>query len=145
MRENAHLGAAEVARLLRRPVPAVKFQAHKQRISLRTHGCRRGSVLGQPRGVKLAPALRQDLVDGTVNAQLLAERMKIDAEAALCPCCGRRSVRNANAGSCLVCHLQNLTSHHLERIDEIDAQRALLTSRKALERARRHHAEVVTS
>ena len=141
LRTNASLGAAELAGQLGRSVSSVRSAAHRHGISLRTPGSRRGTVLGQPRGVRLSGALREDLVGGTVDATLIAERMRIDAEGSLCPSCGRRPQRVSRSGKCRICHLEDLRAHHLECIDELDAQRALLTSRKALERARRHHAQ----
>lgn len=141
LRENAHLGAQVIAEMIGRSPTAIESQASRLRISLRRPGSRRGLVLGQPRGVRLSGALREDLVSGTVDAALIAERMRIDAEAILCPSCGRRPQRVIRTGLCRPCHLAELQRHHLEAIDEIDAKRALLTSRKALERARRHHAQ----
>jgi hypothetical protein len=141
LRANASLGAAELADQLGRSVSSVTSAAHRQGISLRTPGSRRGTVLGQPRGMRLSGVLREDLVSRAGEATLIAERMRIDAEAILCPSCGRRPQRVIRTGLCRPCHLAELQRHHLEAIDELDARRALLTSRKALERARRHHAQ----
>lgn len=112
LREHAHFGAAEVARLLERTIWSVRQQAYRQRISLRQHGCRRGVVLGQPRGVSLRRELRDDLVRDRRD-ELLAQRAKVDAEAALCPCCGRRPVRT-RSGFCRACHLDRMTELYEE-------------------------------
>ena len=136
LREHAHLGAEEVARLLDVSVSCVRSAAHRHRISLRRHGERRGSVLGQPRGVSLPRAVRDDLASGRVDAQLLADRMAAAAEAEICPCCGHRPVRVRSSGYCVPCHRETLIAHHVELLDEIDAQRALWVSRQNLKRAR---------
>lgn len=134
LRENASLGAAEVARLLGREERAVRQAAYRHRISLRRRGSRRGLVLGQPRGVSLGAELREDLLSGKVDAAVIARRMAADHDAELCPCCGRRPVRVEASGMCRVCHLEALAAHHLELLAEIQAQRELWTARQQVHR-----------
>ena len=136
LRDHASLGAEEVARRMDRSPAAVKRAASRFRISLRRPGSRRGSVLGQPRGVSLRRQLRADLVDGRVDPEVLASRMELDAEAELCPLCVARPIRVAATGLCKVCHLRELAERHREAIDELDAQRDLWTARQQLKRAR---------
>jgi hypothetical protein len=137
LRQNAALGAVQVARLLHRSIPCVKACANRQRISLRSAGERRGSVLGQPRGVSLRAELRADLVSLPGMAELVASRMKIDADAALCPVCAIRPVQpKGSGGFCRPCHLRRLTEAHEQALEELSAQRALWSSRQVLHRER---------
>lgn len=133
MRANADLGAAELARLLDRTQRSVEGAAHRNRISLRRRGERRGTVLCQPRGASLRGELRETLLR---DSTLIAERMRIDRDAELCPSCGKRPVRVQRAGFCGVCHMERLTECHLERQAEHDAQKRLWAERQRLHRAR---------
>jgi hypothetical protein len=101
---------------------------------------RRGLVLGQPRACSLRPDVRDDLVSGRVSAEVVARRIWLNEEAALCPECARRPVEG-RTGICRPCHLRRLTEAHLDALKAISAQQALWTSRQALKRARdgRHH------
>jgi hypothetical protein len=137
LRDNARLGAREVACLLGRTPRSVEQAAHRNRISLRRPGCRSGTVLGQPRGVSLAAGMRSDLVDGRVSAELLASRMAIDDELPLCPVCGCRPARVPSTGFCRPCHLKRLAEVHREALSEIEAQQDLWAARQHLKRARR--------
>lgn len=137
LKVHANEGARTVAQMLGRSLRSVKAAAHRQRISLRRRGERRGSVLGQPRGVSIQAAIRSDVVDGRVDATALAVRMRIDSEAGLCPSCARRPATVTMTGLCDVCHLDRLTRAHLDEVEKIDAQRALDASRQTLCRARR--------
>jgi hypothetical protein len=125
LRELASLGAAAAAAQLGRSVASVKGAAKRHRISLRRHGSRRGSVLGQPRGVSLRRAIRDDLVSGTVDAELIARRMAADRDAELCPCCGWRPIRVKTTGLCTCCHRDILIERHRECIDELLARRQI--------------------
>lgn len=136
LREHASLGASELASRMGRTPAAVKRAASRFRISLRRPGSRRGSVLGQPRGVSLRRELRADLVSGRIDQDLLAKRLRLDAEAALCPLCAARPIRVASTGLCRVCHLRELAELHREAIEEFEAQRELWTARQQLKRAR---------
>jgi hypothetical protein len=115
---------------------AVKRAASRFRISLRRPGSRRGSVLGQPRGVSLRRSLRADLVGGRVDPEVLARRMQLDEDAELCPLCVARPIRVAATGLCRVCHLRELAAAHREALEELEAQRVLWTARQQLKRAR---------
>jgi hypothetical protein len=136
LRANAHLGAERLARLLGCTPCAVRMTAHRHRISLRRPGVRCGLVLGQPRGVSLSGVIRDDLVSGRVDPELIAERMRIDAEAELCPFCGRRPVRVRATGLCLVCHKGLLTERHREVVDEHVAHRDYNRAKQAAKRTR---------
>ncbi len=137
LREHSHLGASEVALLLGRSVVSVQHMAARQRISLRTAGEHRGSVLGQPRGEAVLPAIRGDIVSGRVSAEAIAERMTLMRDAALCPVCARRPAEVASSGYCVCCHKRLLSEAHLAELEKLDAQRALWSSRQALCRARK--------
>ena len=136
LRENASLGVTRLASLLQRSEPSILRAAHRHRVSLRTPGERRGSVLGQPRGISLKRRIREDIVSGAVDATVLAERMRLDAEAELCPCCGIRPVRVPSTGMCRACHLSRLADLHREALAECAAQQELWRERQALHRAR---------
>ena len=136
LRSNAHRGAVECARLLERSVGAVKQAAYRHRISLRRSGSRSGAVLGQPRGVSLKRAMRDASLDGTVDPELVAARMRLDAGAALCPACTIRPVRVRATGLCRVCHLSHLAAQHREVLAEHESQRELWQARQQLKRSR---------
>ncbi len=138
--EHRHEGAAAVAALLGRSVPCVKAAANRNRVSLRQPGSYRGTVLGQVRGLKLSEQVRHDLVTGAVDAEVLAERMRLDRERSLCPVCGQRPVRSARSGFCLVCHRRALAEKHLEILMEYDAKRAMDAGKQILHRARERYA-----
>jgi hypothetical protein len=135
LRDNAARGARECSNLLGRSLPSVRCTAHRHRISLRRPGSRRGSVLGQPRGVSLRSGLREDLV-GPKVAAAMAARMALDREAELCPYCAARPITVPTTGLCRTCHLHALAQAHREQLAEIEAQRALWQSRQELKRAR---------
>jgi len=136
LREHASLGADELARRMGRSPAAVKRAASRFGVSLRRSGSRRGSVMGQPRGVSLRGELRADLVSGRVDQEVLARRLRLDAEAELCPSCAARPIRVAATGLCRVCHLRVLAELHREALEELEARRDLWTARQQLKRAR---------
>ena len=137
LRQYGHLGAVAAAELLGRSPRAVKCAAYRYRISLRRRGCRRGLVLGQPRGCSLAREIREDIVSGRVNAETMARRMALAPDAPLCPCCAHRPAEVRSSGFCLQCHNDRLIAAHLQALEDIDSQRALWTSRTTLCRARK--------
>ncbi|OPZ43233.1 MAG: hypothetical protein BWY94_01927 [Actinobacteria bacterium ADurb.BinA094] len=134
-RANAHLGARACAELLGRSVASVRCAAHRHRISLRQDGSRRGSVLGQPRGVSLRRGLREELVSKRLDGPL-AERLRLDREAELCPSCAARPIAVPTTGLCHICHTHALTQAHRDEIALLEAKRALWTSRQQLKRLR---------
>jgi len=136
LREHAHLGAAAAAEKLGRSVASVKAAAHRHVITLRRPGCRCGSILGQPRGMALSAAIRAGVASGRVDAALMLARVTLDREAPLCPSCGRRPQRVDSTGLCLVCHREALVAKHLEALEELDALRAMWSTRQALKRER---------
>jgi hypothetical protein len=129
LREHSSEGAAACARVLGRSVGSVKRMAQRQRISLRRPGCRSGRLLGQARGVSLKREVRETLVHGRRD-ELVAERMKMDAEAELCPACGYRPVRIAATGLCRSCHLERLTEHYEEITADDAAMQAAWAARQ---------------
>jgi hypothetical protein len=134
---NANLGEYGCAELLGRSRCSVRSAAYRSRISLRRPRERRGSVLGQPRGVSLRPELIAGLKADTRLAQLVAQRMRIDASAALCPTCGRRPATVRTTGLCVCCHTERLTEGRLAVLEEIDAHRAYDVAKQKLCRARK--------
>ena len=80
-------------------------------------------MLGQPRDVSLASEIRKDLVSGRIDPEVIALRMQIDAQAELCPACGRRPVRVRATGLCVPCHKRTLIEKHHEAMDELVALR----------------------
>lgn len=137
LRNYASLGAAELAEMLGRSVNSVRMTARRYRISLRRANERRGLVLGQPRGYRLAADISSDIRSGHIPAEVLAQRTALREEAGMCPCCGRNPATVRATGFCRSCHLDRMTSAHLDILEEHDAQRALWTSRQALCRTRR--------
>ncbi len=125
LRDVAMLGAVGAAEALGRSVYSVKGAAKRHRISLRRPGCRRGRVLGEARGLTLPAQIRDDFLTGAVDAELVAQRMRDDDEAELCPCCGRRPARVQTTGYCLVCHRDLICERHREAVDEILARRQI--------------------
>ena len=140
LRRNAAIGCRELAKLLDRSRSSVKACAYRQRISLRRRGSRRGSVLGQPRGVAIARQIREDVLSGRVDADCIARRLLLDREAELCPCCSARPVEVPSTGFCHVCHTRRLADAHRSAIAEREAQRDLWQSRQADKRHRDAHA-----
>ena len=136
LRSNASRGAAECALLLGRSIGSVKQAAHRHRISLRRSGSRSGTMLGQPRGIALKSRMREQLLDGTVDPELVAARMRMDTAAQLCPSCTFRPVRVRATGLCRVCHLAHLTARHREVLAEHESQRELWQARQQLKRSR---------
>jgi hypothetical protein len=129
---------AAAAQELGRSPASVRNAAARFRISLRRPGCRRGAVIGQPRGVSLARGMREDLVSGAVDPVALEKRMRLDVDAPLCPLCGCRTQRPRDPmGWCLPCHLEKLSDGYRQSLAEIEAQRALSNAKQRLSMARR--------
>jgi len=76
-------------------------------------------VLGQPRGVSIPKQIRDDMVTGVVDPELIARRMQVEREAELCSCCGLRPIRMNKTGLCVVCHLDLIAERYREQIDEL--------------------------
>jgi hypothetical protein len=128
MREHAHEGAREVARLLDRSEDSVRSFAARSRVSLRRKGSRRGILMGQPRGVSLRREIRETLIVDR-HDELAAARAVLDAEAALCPRCGARPVRASRTGWCNVCNCEHLAMQHDELTRDAAALRELWAAR----------------
>lgn len=136
LRRNAAMGAAAIARELGRSVGSVEQQAYRLRISLRQRGSRRGSVLGQARGISIRAAMREDVLAGRVSATTINERLRIDREAELCPSCAVRPAAVQSSGLCRICHNHALADAHREALAVIESQRDVWQSRQELKRAR---------
>jgi len=136
LRANSGLGAAELARLLETTPRAVRNLAHRHRISLRRRGERRGILLGQDRGLRLADVAGPGLAADRDTAALVLARQEIDRAAALCPECGHRTATVKRTGLCLPCHKRRLADAHRELLAEIEAGRDLWQARQAVKRAR---------
>ena len=138
LRACAALGLEAAAVELGRSTASVRGAACRFRVSLRRPGCRRGAVLGQPRGVSLKKAMRDDLVSGRIDPAVLEERARLDADAPLCPLCGIRPQRRGDPmGWCTPCHLERLADAHRQALADIEAQRAYWDSKVRLSQARR--------
>lgn len=136
LRANAPLGAVELARLLETTPRAVRNLAHRQRISLRRRGERRGILLGQPRELRLSELVGERLAADRKTAALVLERSELTAADQLCPECCARPVRVRKTGLCLPCHKRRLADAHRELLAETEAGRELWQARQALKRAR---------
>lgn len=139
LRGHAHEGALAISQRLNilraqevEPRPplserAVRQQAHRMRVAVRRRGCRRGLVIGQPRGESWArsnPTLRDKILDGSLNMTLAELRIAADvAGVELCPECGVRPQRHRQTGLCGVCHRAHLTSQLREQAAEAAANR----------------------
>ena len=136
LRANAGLGAAELSRLMERSVWSVRQAAYRNRISLRRRGERRGTLLGQDRGLRLADVLPPEATADRKLAALVLARQRIDERAELCPSCCVRPVRVRSTGLCVPCHRRRLAEVHRELLAEREATRELWQSRQALKRER---------
>lgn len=113
IRENAALGAAELARRLGRSEAAVRKRAWSLGISLRRPGETRGPMHGGPVGRPVsAPAPD------------------------LCPSCGAREIAPGGFGFCRPCSLRRRAEEHRREADEAAAERELAAARQAHKRAR---------
>ena len=143
LRRNAELGAGAIALHLGRSVGSVKQEAQRLRISLRRPGERRGSVLGQPRGVSVCRGeLSQEMLEWmrASGVDPIAGRRELEESVGLCPRCAARPARVLSSGLCTVCHLHDLAAAHREELAEElavqEAQRDLWAARQELCRAR---------
>jgi hypothetical protein len=147
LRKMAPLGAQAIASMLERSTKAVRRQAERLRISLRTPGEVRGRILGQPRGVSFARdrgvlgTLREDVLAGRVDPALIERRAQLLAAGApLCPSCAVRPVEVESTGWCTPCHLRDLAEAHAMEADRITEQRHL-----DAERQRKHRRKEAVS
>lgn len=146
LRRLAPLGAETAAAVLERSMRSVKMQAHRLRISLRTEGERRGTLLGQPRGVSvLADArrarqlkqLREDVLAGRVDVARAERRGRaILLGRTDCPSCSLRPIEVVSTGFCEDCHLEALALGHALEADRAEAQRNVDRERQRKHRAR---------
>ncbi len=138
LRDGAAAGAKAIAEELGRSKTSVTSAAHYHRISLRTPDERRGTVLGQPRGISLKAELRDGALAGRVPADAIAAREALDA-AALCPVCCVRDATH-RSGYCVPCWHHVLAKRHREELERLraedDAKRALWKARQRVKRAR---------
>lgn len=144
LRENAHLGAVAVARILGRSLSSVRAQANRQRISLRRAGEHRGLILGQPRGESWGSrrdvdGLRAAVASGRLDpaaVEASIARMLAGEEPDLCPRCVRRPA-NHRSGVCRVCHLNALADAHRDAVAVDEAQRRVWQARQEKSRSAR--------
>ena len=120
LRKNCDRGAGAIALHLGRSEVSVRVQAHRLGISLRRPGCRRGNVLGQPKGSHLTPELRELLL--TCREDPRAARRRRDA-LPLCPRCVSRAATDERTGLCKPCQLHELAEAHREETAELLAKR----------------------
>jgi len=133
LRENAQLGASELARRLGRSRRSVRSAAERVGISLRPPGVRTGTLMGQPHGMSLRRDMREALL---ACPHLLEERARMDRDAELCPSCARRTINVPATGLCRPCHMRHLADAHREALAELHAGRELWAERQRLHRAR---------
>jgi hypothetical protein len=136
LRTNGHLGAAALASLLGRSEGAVRQAARRHRISLRRRGETRGTLLGQPRGIRLRDLLPEAVAADRELAALVLERQRVDETADLCPRCATRPASVKQTGLCPPCHKRRLAEVHRDLIADQEASRDLWQSRQALKRTR---------
>lgn len=147
LRANAAKGVQLLALLLGRTPKAIRRQAAKQRISLRTTGETRGIIMGQTRGVpwrdhtgadpvRLA-AIRADVISGTVSMGDLERdiRERLTDNRPVCPLCGQRPQQRPTTGLCDVCHIRELARAHRDESDRREARRDLWRARQSKHRA----------
>ncbi len=129
LRRLASRGARAVAEALGRSVCSVQLQAHRQRISLRPPGERRGTLLGQPRGVSLRSSraaeayaralleVRERVLRGEVDPADLDLEVRRAARILrgdlLCPGCSRAPQETVH-GLCRECHVRELARAYRE-------------------------------
>lgn len=141
LRRLAPLGAHAAAAALGRSVQAVQAAAKRHRISLRRPGERRGSVLGQPRGVRAEGELRrlrEQVLSGEIDpAEVEARGAAVVLGAEVCPACAARPPEVSSTGFCRPCHLRALAHGAAHVRAETSARRAW-----DAERQRRHRRSV---
>jgi hypothetical protein len=154
VRDNASLGAAALALMLGRTVASVKALANRNRISLRSSGERRGTILGQPRGVRWLEqgdgsaqrlaAIRSDVLDGEVSMTDLEARVReiaLGSDKPNCPACNVRPQQRETTGLCEVCHLRALAQAHRDSEAVREAKRELWRARQESSRSKRAKAD----
>lgn len=80
---------------------------------------------------------RKSEINVTAMSPAAIERLRDRAPGLLCPVCGRRLAVDKLGGVCAVCHKQALTQAHLDKLAEVEAQRALWRARQNLTRERK--------
>ena len=154
LRNLASLGAGPVAEELGRSIQSVRAAANRHRISLRPEGERRGTVLGQPRGVSLKAArtaeaslqaiedVRAAIANGLVDPgdleRAVRRRRRLLLGEPLCPGCGRNPIER-ETGLCDDCHWRGMADAH--RLGVASAgQREYERERKRAQRSRKESA-----
>ena len=152
LRKHAADGVEALAQALGRSPRSLRNMAHKERISLRKSGERRGLLIGQPRGTVWADlrhhgvsalrlmAIKDETLDGTLDLAAL-ERALAEITRGhtrmVCPNCGTRYVERNTSGWCAPCHFRMLARLHLDEIAKHEAQRELWAARQESSRSRR--------
>ena len=137
LRQHARLGLVAVAQLLDRSPSSVERCAHRQRISLRRAGERRGRVLGECAGLPWPDATREQILAGKADPAETERRLVDDLDEPLCPSCTIRPIRVWTTGLCRVCHLRRQAEHNMELLSEKEAQREAWRTRQQLHRDRK--------
>lgn len=150
VRDYSHLGVQALSEMLGRSESSIEHLAHRLRISLRRKGEQRGTILGQPRGVRWIDqegvdrarlsAIRADIVEGNTNPAELESRVReiaLGSDKPICPSCGVRPQVRPTTGLCEVCHLRALAQAHRDDQATRDAQRELWRARQESSRSRR--------
>jgi hypothetical protein len=115
LRRHAPLGAYAVSEILGRTVRAVRCQANRQGISLRTEEEHRGRLLGLkelpdlvgPARAKRLRDIRERALAGETDPALLDARTTALARGdPLCPRCTSRPAEVETTGFCRECHLR---------------------------------------
>lgn len=153
LHQHAHQGATTCALLLGRTTKAVRRQAERQRISLRTPNNRQGILLGQPTHTTtsalatdapnptLIHHINQQIRDGQLPATIQTEAHKIaTGHYPICPACARNYANHPTTGTCRSCYLRALAEAHHQHHDEQAAQQELWTARQQAKRRRDRHA-----
>jgi ribosomal protein L37AE/L43A len=150
VRDNANMGASVIGLALGRTTASVKALANRNRISLRSTGERRGTLLGQPRGVRWLEQgdgggmrlgrIRSDVLDGEVSMTDLEARVReiaLGSSKPDCPACGARPQQRESTGLCEVCHLRALAQAHRDSEAVREAKRELWRARQESSRSKR--------
>lgn len=131
LQAKAHLGAEDVAEELGRSVRSVQAAAYRYRVSLRTKGCTRGTLLGQPRGSSWRDQ-RTDLL--FVDLGVLERRILTKDTGELCPRCTTRPAKVRSTGLCEQCHWKELTEQRKQQREVTAAKREYRKEQKRAQR-----------
>jgi hypothetical protein len=142
LRRLHDLGAEEVARQLGRSVESIRLQAHRQRVSLRRRGERKGRRLGRlglPDTEPLTAKIRRAGLDVPRFAERIEQRMLAVADGTdLCPQCGVAPVEVPMTGWCRRCHRRELNAAYEHQLAELREQQRADALRQQARYIRQH-------